>query len=307
MIDPVIFTITLGKFQLPLRWYGVLIVLGVLVGTWVAAREVRRRGENPAFVWDGLTWALVAGIIGARVWYVANDILGGSTRYITNPISMLNITEGGLHFYGAILFGGLAVFLYARRLKLDMWLILDSIAPSLLISQAVARPANFINQELYGPPTDLPWGIPIRGEHNRLPPWNDLTLFPEETTRFHPTFAYEIIWNLLAAGLLLWISKRFHKRLKPGVLFAAWMVLGGVGRFIIEWFRPDQPRIPGTDISYSRVVAGLIAVAGAIFLLVKYQVLRLAFLPPGPDAYTLAPPESAPADSKQPKKRRRRT
>jgi phosphatidylglycerol:prolipoprotein diacylglycerol transferase len=258
----------------------------------VAAREVRRRGEDPDYVWDGLVWALLAGIVGARIWYVANDILGGNSRYLDDPISILYITEGGLHFYGAILFGGLAAFLYARRQKLDIWLILDSVAPSLLIGQAVARPANFINQELYGPPTSLPWGIPIDA-HHRLPPWNDLSRFPEASTRFHPAFAYEMIWNLLAAGLLLWISKRFHKKLKPGVMFAAWFILAGVGRFVIEWFRPDQPRVPGTDISYSRIVAGLMALAGTLMLLIKYQVIRLPFLPPGPEAYTLAPSEAA--------------
>jgi phosphatidylglycerol:prolipoprotein diacylglycerol transferase len=249
MIDPVIFTIRIGNFQLDLRWYGLLIVTGVVVGAWIAAREVRRRGENPEYVWEGLVWALVAGLVGARLWYVVNDILGGRTRYLDDPLSIIRITEGGLHFYGAILFGLVAVIIFARRHQLDMWLLLDSVAPSLLIGQAIARPANFINQELYGPPTDLPWGIPISADH-RLPPWHDLSLYPEETTRFHPAFAYEMIWNLLAAGLLLWISHRFQDKLKPGALFAGWMILAGVGRFIIEWFRPDQPRVPGTDISY---------------------------------------------------------
>lgn len=292
MLDPIIFTIRLGRISLDLRWYGVLIVTGAVVGTWVAAREVRRRGEQPDYVWDGLVWALLAGIVGARIWYVVNDILGGGSRYLDDPISIIYITEGGLHFYGAILFGGLAAFLYARRQKLDVWLILDSVAPSLLIGQAVARPANLINQELYGPPTSLPWGIPIDAQH-RLPPWNDLGRFPEESTRFHPTFAYEMIWNLLAAGLLLWISHRFHKKLKPGTMFAAWLILAGVGRFVIEWFRPDQPRVPGTNISYSRIVSGLMALAGTLMLLVKYGVITLPFLPPGPETYTLAPSKAA--------------
>jgi phosphatidylglycerol:prolipoprotein diacylglycerol transferase len=292
MIDPVIFTIRIGSFELALRWYGLLIVTGTVVGAWLAAREVRRRGENPEYVWEGLVWALVAGMVGARLWYVVNDILGGSTRYLEDPVSIVRITEGGLHFYGAILFGLIAVLIFARRRKLDMWLILDSVAPSLLIGQAIARPANFINQELYGPPTDLPWGIPISADH-RLPPWHDLSLYPEETTRFHPTFAYEMIWNLLAAGLLLWISHRFYKKLKPGALFAAWMILAGLGRFVIEGFRPDQPRVPGTDISYSRIVAGLLTLGGVVMLLIKYEVIRIPFIPSGPDSYTIAPEEDS--------------
>lgn len=288
MIDPIIFTIRIGSFHIDLRWYGLLIVTGTIVGAWLAAREVRRRGENPEYVWEGLVWVLVAGLVGARLWYVVNDILGGRTRYLDDPVSIIRITEGGLHFYGAILFGLAAVYIFARRYKLDMWLILDSVAPSLLVGQAVARPANFINQELYGPPTDLPWGISISAAH-RLAPWNDLNLYPEETTRFHPAFAYEMIWNLLAAGLLLWISHRFSNRLKPGALFAGWLILAGLGRFIIEWFRPDQPRLPGTDISYSRIVSGLMALVGVLMLLVRYQVIRIPFLSPGPDSYAIAP------------------
>ena len=288
MIDPVIFTIRIGNFHLDLRWYGLLIVSGVVVGAWIAAREVRRRGENPEYVWEGLVWALVAGLVGARLWYVVNDILGGRTRYLEDPLSIIRITEGGLHFYGAILFGLVAVIIFARRNQLDMWLLLDSVSPSLLIGQAIARPANFINQELYGPPTDLPWGIPISADH-RLPPWHDLSLYPEETTRFHPTFAYEIIWNLLAAGLLLWISRRFYDKLKPGALFAGWMILAGLGRFIVEWFRPDQPRVPGTDISYSRVVSGLIAIGGVVMLLIRYEVIRIPILSRWRDSYRIAP------------------
>ena len=286
MINPIIFTIPVVNISV--HWYGVFVIPGVLSGTWIAAREVRRRGEDPQYVWDVLTWAMLAGMVGARLWYVANDVLGGGTRYLEDPLAIIRIYEGGLHYFGAILFGGLAALLYARRHKLDMLLVLDSVAPSLLIGQAVARPANFVNQELYGPPTDLPWGIPIDAVH-RIAPWNNLTLYPEETTRFHPTFAYEIIWNFLAAGVLLWIARRFAKRMRPGAVFAGWLVLAGVGRVIIECWRPDQPRLPGTDLSFSRIVAVLMAVVGALILLVRYEVIRLPFLSPGPASYAFAP------------------
>jgi len=290
MIDPVIFTIHIGNFALSVHWYAVFIIGGLLLGTWVAGREMQRRGENPEHVWDGLIWAIPAGIVGARLWYVVNDIVGGGTRYLEDPIRILYTVEGGLHYYGALLFGGLAVYLFVRKRKLDMRLILDSAAPSLLLGQGVARPANFINQELYGPPTDLPWSISIDAGH-RMPPWNDLARFPEETTRFHPTFAYEMIWNLLTAGLLLWLSRRFSDRMKPGTVFAGWLILAGVGRVLIESFRPDQPRVPGTDISYTRIVAILMTIVGTVSLLVKYEVLRLPFLSPGPASYAIAPRE----------------
>jgi phosphatidylglycerol:prolipoprotein diacylglycerol transferase len=285
MIDPIIFTIP--GTNISIHWYGVLMALGVFAAGWVTALGVRRRGEDPEYVWDGLIWAIPAGIIGARLWYCANVTLGGSSYYLDNPIRILRVWEGGLHFYGAVLFGGLAAYIYFRMNHLDFLLLLDAVAPALLIGQAVVRPANFINQELYGPPTELPWGIRIDAFH-RIPPWTDLTRFPVETTRFHPTFAYEMIWNFLAAALLLWAARRLSERLKPGALFAGWLVLEGVGRFWLEWFRPDQPRLAGTWISYSRIVAAVMAVVGVVWLLIRYEVIRLPFLSSGRSSYALA-------------------
>jgi phosphatidylglycerol:prolipoprotein diacylglycerol transferase len=154
--------------------------------------------------------------------------------------------------------------------------------------QAIVRPANFINQELYGQPTTLPWGIRIEEIH-RIAPWKNMYDFPYETTFFHPTFAYEMVWNFLAAGFLLWLALEFKKKIKPGTIFASWLILEGIGREIIEFFRPDQPRLAGTDISYSRIVAGLMILVGIIWLLVKYGIIKLPFLKPGPDAYKLSP------------------
>lgn len=288
MIDPVLFTIRIGSLQLPIRWYGILIMSGVLFGTWLVEREVRRRGEDPEFIWDVLLWVLPAGVIGARLWYVLNATLGGSTYFIEQPLRILNIPEGGLHIYGAILVGGLTALWFARRNGYDIWLLLDSVAPAMLLGQAIARPANFINQELYGQPTDLPWGIHIAPTH-RIPPYNNLAEYPESTT-FHPTFAYEIIWNVLAAALLLWIGRRFKDRIKPGTIFAGWLVLAGVGRALIESFRPDQPRIPGTDLSYSRLVSALMALFGALWLLARYGVIRIPLLSGGEDAYHIKEP-----------------
>ena len=284
MIDPIIFTIDLGNFQLAFRWYGLLVVIGILVGTWIAEREVSRRGGNPDWIWDGLLWILPAAIIGARVWYVLNDVLGGGRAFIDEPIRILRITEGGLHIYGAIFFGGLIAYFYARRKNIDLWMLLDSVGPSLLIGQALARPANYINQELYGPPTDLPWGIKIDEAH-RIQPYNDMGLYPQETTRFHPTFAYEILWNLIAASVILWITRRYKNKVKPGTDFAAWLILAGFGRVIIETFRPDQPLIPGTGLSYSRLVAGLMAIIGLIWLALRYEIIRIRIIPMGSDTY----------------------
>ncbi|MDZ7844890.1 MAG: prolipoprotein diacylglyceryl transferase [Anaerolineales bacterium] len=281
-MDPIIFRIP--GTNIALHWYGLIMALGIIIAGMVAEWGVRQRGEEGEHVWELLVWAAPAGILGARLWYVVNDILGGGKYYLNNPLRILYLPEGGLHFYGAVLFGGLAAYAYVKRHKLDFRLVIDAAAPALLIGQAVVRPANFINQELYGHPTDLPWGIPIDAAH-RLAPWDNLAQYPLETTRFHPAFAYEMLWNFLAAGLLLWLALEFSRRIKPGTIFAGWLILEGVGREIIEFFRPDQPRIPGTDISYSRIVAGVMILVGIIWLLIKYEVIWVPFLKPGTDTY----------------------
>jgi phosphatidylglycerol:prolipoprotein diacylglycerol transferase len=255
MIDPVIFSREIFGITLTLRWYGVIVMTGVIIGSLIAERELRRRGENGERIWDALIWLLPIGILGARLWFVVNAVLGGNRSYIEDPASIIRIWEGGLHIFGGFLFGAVALLLYLRQNKLDPWLFFDAAGPAVLIGQGIGRIANFINQELYGPPTTLPWGIPIQAEH-RLPQFRDLNLFPVETTRFHPTFAYEMLWNFAAAGLLLWLSRRYRENIKPGTLFAGWLLLAGLGRLFIEFFRPDQPKIPELGISYTSIFAG---------------------------------------------------
>ncbi len=290
MINPIIFSFKLLGLTLTLRWYGVLVMLGAIITTWLAEKEINRRGEKGEQIWDALVWILPIGIIGARVWYVVNNILGNSAYYIENPIKALYVWEGGLHIFGGFLFGGVALIMYLRKKKMDVWLFLDSIAPVTLIGQAVARPANFINQELYGQPTNLPWGILIQAEH-RLSQYADLKLFPVETTRFHPTFAYEMIWNFLAAFILLWYSRRYKERMKPGAALGAWLILAGIGRAVIELFRPDQPLlIPNTVITSSMAASILMAVLGALLLLVRYGKIKFAFAKNWEEQYQISQP-----------------
>ena len=287
MINPIMFTIHIGSFSWPIHWYGVILMTAAVIAAWLAEREVRRRGENGDHIWNAAVWLIPAGVIGARLWFVVNATLGGNLLYVEEPLQILNIPAGGLHIYGGLLFGAIALFLYARRYELDLWLLLDSIAPTVLIGQALARPANFINQELYGQPTTLPWGIPISAEH-RIAAYADLSLYPVATTRFHPTFAYEMIWNFLAAALLFWLLYRFASRIKPGAMFAGWLICAGIGRSIIEQFRPDQPRIPGLSLTYTNLVSLLMALSGFLFLLWRYEVIHLPSLPDLPDAYKIS-------------------
>ena len=276
MIDPVIFSMKLFGITLTLRWYGVIVMTAVVVGALIVERELKRRGEQSDRIWDALVWVLPAGIIGARLWYVLNAVLGGNRSYLENPASIIRVWEGGLHIFGGFLFGAIALLFYLRQNKLDPWLFLDAAGPAALIGQGIGRLANFINQELYGPPTTLAWGIPISAEH-RLPQYQDLNLFPVVSTRFHPTFAYEMLWNFASAGLLLWLARRYKEDLKPGALFAGWLVLAGIGRVIIEFFRPDQPKIPGLGISYSSIFAALMAIVGVVLLMARYRVIQPKF------------------------------
>lgn len=294
MIDPVIFSFKLFIWTFNLRWYGVLVMLGAVVGAWIAGKEIERRGENGESIWDAMVWVLPLGIIGARLWYVVNNILGGGTSYINDPVTILYVWQGGLHFFGGLLFGAITLYFFLKKNGMDFWLFLDSIAPAILIGQALARPANFINQELYGPPTKLPWGILINNFPSRLPQYSDLTQYPLETTRFHPTFAYEMILNILLGLLLLWISRQYADRMKPGAIFSGWLVFAGLARAFIEFFRPDQPRINDSFVTYSMLVSLLMALAGVVMLLIRYGKLQPAFAKDWEQEYQIKPVEKEP-------------
>jgi phosphatidylglycerol:prolipoprotein diacylglycerol transferase len=294
MIDPVIFSFKLFIWTITLRWYGVLVMFGAVVGAWIAGKEIKRRGENDEAIWDAMVWVLPAGIIGARLWYVVNSILGGSSYYLDNPVKILYIWEGGLHFFGGLFFGAIALYFFLKNSGLDFWLFVDAIAPAALIGQALARPANFINQELYGQPTKLPWGILINNFGSRLPQYSDLSLYPLETTRFHPTFAYEMILNILLGLLLIWVALRYSEKMKPGAIFGGWLVAAGLARTFIEFFRPDQPRLGDTFVTSSMLVAILMAAAGVIMLLIRYGKLNPAFAAGWEGEYKIKPVEEQP-------------
>ena len=230
----------------PIYWYGILIVAGALAGAWIGTIEAKRRGVDPDHVWNALLIALILGVIGARLYHVISSPAGtniGLQYYLENPVEILNFRQGGLGIYGAVAGGALAVYLYARYAKLNFLQLVDIAIPGLAFGQAIGRWGNFFNQELYGFPTDLPWGIAIDAAH-RLPMFADLSKFPVETTHFHPTFLYEFVWNLGMGILILVIARRWTNE-KPGDLFLIWGMLYGLGRFLVEFQRPDAWTITG--------------------------------------------------------------
>ncbi len=241
------FSIPLPNGQsFPIYWYGILIVVGALVGAFIATREARRRGVDPDHVWNALLVALILGVIGARLYHVISSPAGtniGFQYYIENPVEILNFRQGGLGIYGAVAGGILALYLYARWAKINFLQLVDISIPGLAIAQAIGRWGNFFNQELYGYPTDMPWGIPIDAAH-RLPMFADLTRFPVEATHFHPTFLYESLWDLGMGILLLYLAWRWTKE-QNGDLFLLWGIFYGIGRFLVEFQRPDAWTISG--------------------------------------------------------------
>ena len=284
-IDPILFEFAIGGLTLTIRWYGLLIVLGALCAALYASWYVRRKNEDPNMVWDALIWLLLAGIVGARLWYVVADIIGGSSRYLDDPAAIVRVWEGGLNILGGIVFAVLAGWIYAKQTRIDFWLLADALAPGYLIGQAIGRLGNFINQELYGPPTTLPWGIPIEQSH-RIAPWTDVAQYPVASTFFHPTFAYEMIWNLVGAGILAYLVVKHSNKLHVGVLAGLSLIITGVGRTLLEaYFRPDQPAFFGLGISTSMVLSILFTLIGLFIVLVKTGKLSVPFMAAGASDY----------------------
>jgi len=254
-------------------WYGFLIVTGVMLGALYAAWRARQDGENPDHVWNGLIAAIILGIIGARLYHVFSEPAGGMvgwSYYRQHPIEILYIRQGGLGIYGAFVGGVLGVVLYAWRAKLRPLQWLDYGAPGLALGQAIGRWGNFINQELYGPPTNLPWGLIIDPEY-RIAPYNDLTTYPPDTL-FHPTFLYESLWCLLVFITLALIAHKFKDRLLEGDIFLGYIIGYPLGRFFIEYFRPDAWMIG--PIAAAQLFAIICIVGGVVLLAVRHTMAK---------------------------------
>lgn len=270
-IDPVAFTLPIGENGFPVYWYGILVTLGIAVGVWWAGREIERRNQSVDELYNGVILVIFAGYLFARLTYVLLDVIAGNGAQYDSLLAVLNVRAGGVNILGGFIGALLVGLLYARWRRLNFWHYADVTGPALLIAQAIGRWGNFINQELYGPPTTLPWGIKIDPPY-RLPQFSDLTLYPADT-RFHPTFLYESLWLLAGFILLVWLNRRFRDQWRPGTLFGAFLIWWGVGRTWVEFFRPDQPTIGNTFITYSMLAAVGLAIAGVLVLMARYNKL----------------------------------
>jgi phosphatidylglycerol---prolipoprotein diacylglyceryl transferase len=250
------------------RFYGLILMTGAISAAYVAYRMLGKMKEkDPDLVWDGLIWALIFGIIGARLYHVFTPSqslldMGIDTRYyLTHPLAMLSVWRGGLGMPGAILGGVLGIYIFARRKGINFLRLLDAAAPGIALAQAIGRWGNFVNQELYGPPTDLPWGIAID-------PINRLAGY-EAFETFHPLFLYESIWNLASFFLLLWLFRRYGKKLISGDLFLAYLVTYPVGRFLLEFIRLDF--VPMFGINFNQMFMLLVAIVSGVVIYLRHR------------------------------------
>lgn len=206
----------LTLFGFDIMWYGVLIATGIFLGVFVGSKMAKHFGESEEDFTSMMIWAIVAAIIGARLYYV----IFNASWYLENPGQILNIRQGGLAIHGGILAALLVVWIYTKKKNLPFLTMGDAAMPGLALGQAIGRWGNFFNQEAYGGPTDLPWGMWIDGQ------------------TVHPTFLYESIVTFLLFLFLLWYGK--NKRKQPGELMAIYGIVYGYARFIIEGLRTDS-------------------------------------------------------------------
>jgi prolipoprotein diacylglyceryl transferase len=254
--SPDISYIDLGPLRV--HFYALFILTGIALASWLTNHRLTKRGGEPGAILDIVIWAVPLGIIGGRFFHV-----------ITHPrdyffegadlLAVFRIWEGGLAIYGALAFGALGVFIGAKQLKLRFWSVADAMAPGILLAQAIGRLGNYFNQELFGLPTTLPWGLEIPASNPAYP-----IGLPDGLT-FHPTFLYEMIWSLIGVAILLLLDKRFE--LRWGKTFALYLVIYSLGRIWIESIRIDPSEIIlGLRINIWSALTG-IALGAIIFFI----------------------------------------
>jgi len=244
---------------LPIRAYALCIVAGIIAAVLITEKRWVARGGAPGDVLDIAVWAVPFGIIGGRIYHVISSprpYFGADG----DPLRAFAIWEGGLGIWGAIAFGGVGAWIACRRRGIPLPAFADALAPGLLVAQAIGRLGNWFNNELYGGPTDLPWGLKIYewdGGRAVLGPDGEPVLLGT----FHPAFLYELLWCLAAAAVVVWADRRF--RLSHGRAFALYVATYCLGRLWIELLRTDPAEtFFGVRLNvFTSIILGLLAVA----------------------------------------------
>jgi prolipoprotein diacylglyceryl transferase len=248
----------LGAF--PIRAYALCIILGVIAAVWIGERRWQERGGRAGTVSDVAVWAVPFGVIGGRLYHVITTPepywgRGG------HPVDALKIWQGGLGIWGAIALGALGAWIGCHRRGIRLPPFADAIAPGIAVAQALGRWGNYFNQELFGKPTTLPWGLRIDPAHR--PPAT-----PDVAT-YHPTFLYESIWDLSVAGFVVWADRRF--RLGHGRAFALYIAAYCVGRSLTEAMRVDTAEhILGLRLN--QFTAAAVFLAGVVYIVMSARL-----------------------------------
>jgi phosphatidylglycerol:prolipoprotein diacylglycerol transferase len=236
---------------------------------------------NPEHVWNGIIWALIFAVIGARLYHVLTPSpsmaaygIYSPMDYFRQPYQLLNIRAGGLGIYGGIAGGALGLYMYTRRAHIPMLPLSDIAVVGLALGQSIGRWGNFFNQELYGRPTQVPWAVHIDPNY-RLPAYADFSAF-------HPAFLYESIWSFLAFLLLYRLAKHAADRLLPGELTALYLILYAIGRTLLETTRLDSRTVTLGGVDTNMAVATLVSIIVAVVAgsIVAYRRWRLREAPP---------------------------
>lgn len=266
---------TISQFSIGLvtiHIYALCILMGIVLAVWITTTRWKKLGGNFDQVLDITLVSVPAGIIGARLYHI-----------ITTPerffgpdgdwVEMFRIWNGGLGIWGGVLFGALAAWAWCRHKHYPMALLADAIAPGLLVAQAVGRLGNWFNQELYGAPTTLPWGLKLNMEGTAIghsEQCYDGATCPSGTL-FHPTFLYEMIWNLIGAAIIVYIGSKAMKKLKAGSLFAVYIMWYTLGRTWIESLRIDYAH-EFLGVRINVWVSMAVFVLGAVSFIVVQQM-----------------------------------
>ena len=250
VIDPIAFEL----FGWPVRWYGIIIGLAILVGYILFTREASRKGIDSDTSFDLLFWTVIFGLVGARIYYV----LFSSNSYLSDPLSIFRVWEGGMAIYGGVISGAITIYVLCQRYKLSVINVFDIAIPALFAGQLIGRWGNFMNQEAHGGQVSKAFL-----ENLALPNFI-IEQMNINGTYYHPTFLYESLWNLvgLIALLLLRPRKDFFKR---GELVAFYMIWYGIGRFWIEGLRTDSLYIG--PLRVSQILSLILVVIGISLVL----------------------------------------
>ena len=225
--------------------YALCILAGIILAVIVTDRRLRKRGAEPWVLLDVIIWAVPLGLVGARAWHVATHpddyFFAGNEPWALfadgalNPTSVYAIWSGGNALFGSLLGGAIGAYIGCRMAGIRFWSFADALAPGMLIAQILGRLGNYFNQELFGQPTDLPWGLQISDPDVVLP----VGLPPE--TLFHPTFLYEMLWNIFVLTAILLIERQY--KLQWGKVWALYLIGYGIGRIWFESIRIDPSEV----------------------------------------------------------------